>query len=591
MSKNALRRAAITILGFVGLFAASLSAQPAFTCNATGGARRIVRETGLAELVGDVVLNCTGGTPTPQGSPIPEYTVQLSLNTNVTNRIFPQASQLTEALLIVDEAFPATPIPSNALPVTGAPHQILCTAMGGTCGETGTGGRPSPYQTQPNVFVGLQPYSNGLEWTIPIDAPGTTGVRIIRITNVRANAAELGGGGIIPTTITAILGASPALTIYGPLVGVAISEQGLYSSLNPGTGLLQCVPHNASLLGGSGTAAFDFSVQVQEGFASAFKFRNYGTVVYGPEFPQQLSEQNVPGFSYYTESGFYSPSLFTAVPTVGLADFGTRIRVAFQGVTAGTHLFVPVTIGAQAVGCSPAPDCSTRGQLQLVQAGKSGNSLPGYKPVPATATIGTTPVAEVNYSGSVGYATYEITNADSTITEVATIPVAVAFNSSTVPAIGVTEVNASFAPINTIATADPAAPLPRFADPFASQTAYAINSCPATPLSGRIASKSGPQNARVWSIEVDSGASPAFGASIDGFTLTQTAGTACTPVVTNPSNFPLTLGYIPKKTSAAAPITIDFTGCGNAAQFNVNIPLSANDGTSTGVITRTNAYR
>jgi hypothetical protein len=68
---------------------------PAFTCVANAGVPPIVRSQGVTELVGDLVLNCTGGTPTPAGAPIPTSNVQIFLNTNVTSlfstaRIFPK---------------------------------------------------------------------------------------------------------------------------------------------------------------------------------------------------------------------------------------------------------------------------------------------------------------------------------------------------------------------------------------------------------------------------------------------------------------------------------------------------------------------
>ncbi len=64
----------------------------AFICNATAGNPHIVRQEGVAELVGDLVLNCTGGSFTPAGTFIGPATnggtnVQINLNTNVTSRL------------------------------------------------------------------------------------------------------------------------------------------------------------------------------------------------------------------------------------------------------------------------------------------------------------------------------------------------------------------------------------------------------------------------------------------------------------------------------------------------------------------------
>jgi hypothetical protein len=190
-------------------------------------------------------------------------------------------------------------------------------------------------------------------------------------------------------------------------------------------------------------------------------------------FPAPLVEQNVPGFFYATETGFYSPSLFTPAPTLGLADFGTRIHVSFGPISAGTHLFVPTTITLE----GEYGEGTLQGQLQLVQANDNGKSAPGYEPVASTAMIGSTPVAKASLSGSTAYATYEVIYADPSVQETAIIPVAVAF--TTKPALGPVTVSTTLAPLDTIGTADETSPIPRFANFATRETAYSIESCPA----------------------------------------------------------------------------------------------------------------
>ena len=386
--------------------------------------------------------------------------------------------------------FPANPVPASATPAPGAPPQIPCAAINEiTCAATGTGGSPSPYQTQPNVFVGTQIGVNIMVFTgIPIDAPAMGGTRTIRITNIRANVFSLGASsGLLPVEISAIVSVNGqgALSITQPVHGmlVGVVQPDLQGSVTTGPALSQCQPHNATLLGGSGTAAFDFKIRAQEGYPAVFKVRNYGTVVYGNEFPQQLAEQNVPGFPYNTESGFYSPSLFagitTPAPNIGLADFGTRILVQFENVTAGTHLFLPIGIATKNIECAPSANC-VEGFLHLVKTGPAGSSAAGYSPVLATNNIEGYKVAEATYSGTTAYATYEVTNANPTVTEFATLPVAVAFDSAAVPAAGSATAQISFAPIPNAATGN-AAPLPRFGNPASQLNAYTINSCPGAP--------------------------------------------------------------------------------------------------------------
>src|ERR1700694_5866890 len=59
----------------------------AFTCIANAGTPVIVRVEGITELVGDLLLQCTGGAPTPSGQQVPVANIQLTLNTNITSRI------------------------------------------------------------------------------------------------------------------------------------------------------------------------------------------------------------------------------------------------------------------------------------------------------------------------------------------------------------------------------------------------------------------------------------------------------------------------------------------------------------------------
>jgi hypothetical protein len=290
---------------------------------------------------------------------------------------------------------------------------------------------------------------------------------------VRANAAQLvPASGFFPQVVnaTAQMVGTRSVSIANPQQAVALTETSLQTTLVSSASFEQCQPHNAVLLGGSGTAAFDFTVQATEGFVAAFKYRNYGTSLSGQLFPPLLSEQNVPGIEYNTETGFYSPSLLTTAPTIGLADFGTRILVSFGNVSSGTRLFVPTTITMTKDYSGGAP-----GELQLVEAGSSGGSAPGYTPVAATNTIATTPVAAAVSTGSTAYAVYEVINSDPNFTDTATIPVAVAF--TTPPAIGTVNVTTSLAPVSTVTTPSQTAPIPRFANFSAAQAAYTITAC------------------------------------------------------------------------------------------------------------------
>ena len=92
---------AVVALAFGAASTANAQQVAAFSCIGNAGVPPIVRAEGLTELVGDLVLNCNGGTPTAAGSLVPQANVQIFLNTNVTSRLV--ADPWSEALLMIDE--------------------------------------------------------------------------------------------------------------------------------------------------------------------------------------------------------------------------------------------------------------------------------------------------------------------------------------------------------------------------------------------------------------------------------------------------------------------------------------------------------
>ncbi|HOQ47100.1 MAG TPA: hypothetical protein PK157_17410, partial [Bryobacteraceae bacterium] len=97
------------VLAVLALVALPASAQAPFTCTATPGSTPTIRDAGLTELVGDVVLTCSGG--------VPNETITTNFQifmspTQVTNRVKKgEASEcptdipcVTDALAIITNA-------------------------------------------------------------------------------------------------------------------------------------------------------------------------------------------------------------------------------------------------------------------------------------------------------------------------------------------------------------------------------------------------------------------------------------------------------------------------------------------------------
>jgi len=112
-----------------------------------------------------------------------------------------------------------------------------------------------------------------------------------------------------------------------------------------------------------------------------------------------------------------------------------------------------------------------------------------------------------------------------------------------------------------------------------------------TILGGNILTKTGPQNARVWPLNVaNATVSPvtAHNTRIDTMTLTQVAGAACTPVMLTPP--PVLVGDLTPGSSATVNLLISFTGCAANARFTAQATFSANGGGVSGSMTRTNQF-
>jgi len=470
------------------------------SCNASfAPANFIVRGEGHTEQVADLSLQCTGGTPTPSGQPIPTVSLQVTLNANVTSRLV--SANVTEAVLMIDDPYPsrAVAVPNNGDVPAYSPMPILC-PIGSTCTEVGGSAAANPWETptdpysnQPNIFFGTLTSANTIQWSnIPLDPPGDGGTRYLRIANVRVDAAQTGAPGFPSMAVQ--FTASPSITVSPSTLQIASIGQGLRGSGDsgfatvPGPVIAACTNHNGVLLGGVGEPAFDFNVRLNEGFDSSLRPRNIAVSADGNSVPP-LASQNVPGYAYYTETGIYSPSFFSATPSVGYADFGSRIQVFINDIAAGSgvHFFVPVTVEFPFIAQQPPPPLAPglhSPTLRLVRTDEFGMSGPGFTPINATTSIAGVPVAEMTYSSGFAYATYEVLTSDpiSGANGTIVIPVALAFGSNSIndePTASATLAPAG-GPVASIATADASAPIPRFAQNTATWNPYIAYPCAMT---------------------------------------------------------------------------------------------------------------
>ena len=267
---------------------------PSMTC-VTNALPPVLRAEGKAELVADIVLTCTGGSPT--ASVLANFS--LFLNTNVTSNLTGPGANETEALLLIDE-----PQPSPAANVSNGffyAGQVKGTPLI-PAGAAGSG----------NIYTGSRTGAvNLLAWTgIPIVPPGP-GTRRFRFTNVRVVAPPASATGVSGVYAFVAISGPASIAITNPTVLVGFPEQGLKF---------------LSTIAGS-----QVKLQFNELFASAFHKRIENTSA-GPTSP---ARQNVPGAIYCTESGF-NPDFTTLTPgDTGSANTGTRFVAKLTGIPFG----------------------------------------------------------------------------------------------------------------------------------------------------------------------------------------------------------------------------------------------------------------
>jgi hypothetical protein len=432
---------------------------------------------------------------------VPQVNIQVFMNTNITSRIV--SDPASEALIIIDD------------PATG--NQNLCPSLNG-CAATGVGGSGVNFKgatigsTVYNVYQARNAGTASLSWLgVPIDPPGTTGVRTIRITNVRANASQLGTSStLIPTQITMFISVTPpqSLPVNNPTQTVAFVSPGLTFSLrtadNSGTTsgvtFLQCVSNNAAIAADNtaalttsttvGLNGISFLARFAEGFASSFKKRNVAVGASADVSPAPTAQDSPGGIcntctggQYFTETGFYQPAFTTnGAGKAGLADFGTRLMIRFASVPAGAQIFVGVyENGTTAAGVAGNPTATPPvaavpgSRLRLVSTDASGNGA--FSAVSATSGGNYAPVS---ITGGSGVAVYEVMTSNPLSAETIDVPVVIAYAANTTansPGLGTATVTGSFAPLSTVITQSTSAPIPRFADVPTSKTGFTINAC------------------------------------------------------------------------------------------------------------------
>jgi hypothetical protein len=407
---------AIAVLVLAIGFVAPASAQVAtFQCAANAAVPPTLRAEGLTELIGDIVLNCNGGVPTPVGTSIPTANVTVFLPNAVTSRITETGTTLVDALLLVDEPSAANqkvcPYPTNPAPVGASPDPTS------NCLDAGDGGASFATNGDYNVYQGILTGPNAVTFLgVPVDPPASAGAptRVYRVTNIRTNASAYPSSNVTPVQAYVSISSSTSVPITNaePIVGfiapglVYGSNKGIPVTAGTSSNFLQCETYDQ----------IASTVTFTEGFATSFKIRDAGPF---------SGLQNVPGAIYNTESGLIVPDTVPGATSAyfGLADLGTRLKITFANLPHGIKLSVPISI-TDTVG----------GVIQLVS---TNNASAGFDDVADDGTFGppfelSTGAVTINYASSAAdtgsaAVVYEVYSANANAIDSFPVPITISF--------------------------------------------------------------------------------------------------------------------------------------------------------------------
>ncbi len=410
----------------LALSAVASFAQAPLVCATQADSAPITRLRGQSELTANLLISCTGGVPGP-GFPV-NFTV--TLNTLLNSRNLNSSNAASEALLLVDD-----PSPFSQL------VQPIGTFVPGA-----------------NVYQAFRSAANSVTFPgVQVMSPGPGQTTVFRVVNLRSDNTTLGASASIIAFVSAN---SVLMTNATAVVATVASSSTGFAIRTPANndwtvpGMDGCVGNKSPV---TETTLPDFNIQFTEGFPSEFKKRNIATSVSSPGV---IADQNTPGSSYETESGFFNSGFpgTNSLNQAGLATQGSRLLARFTGIPAGVTVWVTTT--------AVIPGTSGTGiAARLVQTDSTGAGP--YAPVTGT-TATFAPV-------SGGLAVWEILSANNAATESISFGVILSYQAGQTVGAQVA-VQGSLGPTSSSAAAA-TAPVPSFSSNPVSAPAVNIASC------------------------------------------------------------------------------------------------------------------
>ncbi len=363
---------------------------------------QIVHGEGITERAGDMVFNCSGGTPNATLN----VSLFIFLNVDITNRLASASSStLTGILFTADNG--------------SGPQAITSPA---TLSGPGT-----------LVF-------NGATFTL-----SATGSVTLRLAGLRGAANELDFDRTKSMQVLIGLNPSNALTLPTDQLLVGEPQHGLYVAFSgelvcsqSGSPLAQNVASFASFLA-SGSAFT--STRVTEGYVDAFAPKSD---------PQNLNADT--GTRIWVQYSGFPAGARLFVPTVIAGSDATQPTAGGDlGVAASGGKYTPAATSSLLLSFVPYANASGAG------------GTPAYLPgLPGSGTVTLDSMSEVTLTNGSGVAVYEVVDANPSIQESAQFPTFLAVAPNGNGTTTTTAENVSLGPISTVQTATATDPIPRF---------------------------------------------------------------------------------------------------------------------------------
>jgi uncharacterized protein (TIGR03437 family) len=358
----------------------------------------VTRGEGLAERVGDIVLECAGGLPSQRV--IGNFSI--FLNVNITNRLV--GNNVTGVDFTIDNG--SGPLPANVPGTLAGPSSVVY---------------------------------NGLSFTL-----SPLGKATLRIAGIRAAASELNL--VVYSAIAAFLGFNPGNEI--PLSSSQLNVGTVLPSLFTGfSGKLICSQNGARLPDTltfsnliASNAVFT-TTRVTEGFADAFGPRSAWAYLHADS-----------GQRIIIRYGGFPPGARLLVPDVVAGSDAVRPTAGGDfGPAASGGQFAPSANGTLLLARVQGADANGAGGTPVFTPGAIGSG-----------TVSFDSVSDVVLTGSSGFVVYEVVDANPGVRESAQFPTFLGILPNGNGVSVQTSEDVFLAPVSNVMTASATAPIPRF---------------------------------------------------------------------------------------------------------------------------------